>query len=167
MRILVNFAVAALAVSMPGLAQAQEQIIRSFMLEDISEFMGMMNGSMAAVQAGERPGDIEATLTYENGETADFMAMNCEPGDAVMRRACTHFLITKDFEMKSAQIARALSARFDAAWYADTTFENIFVLRRMDWISNGVTPGHLGSALFEFSIGIDMTREMVVEANGG
>lgn len=156
-------------LSVPVTATAQDfdnGVIRSFSMQDIGGIMEMMGGAMADVSEGPRDTDLSTVLTYEDGTTVDFMAMNCEPGPYVMARACTQFRISKAFEVKDAATASALSAEFDANWYGDHAIGNLFELRRMDWISNGVTPRHLGAAIDEFQLGVARAREEVERVNG-
>lgn len=165
MRALKCLALALVLGALPEAAMAQSEVIESFSMTDIGELMDSIGGTMSEVSEGEEPGDLEAFVTYASGDTAFFRAMNCEAGEMIKQRQCAYFSLTKAFEMKSAKAAEALSLDFDAAWYADLASENWFIIRRMDWISNGVTRQHLGAALFEFSEGISNARRAVAEAD--
>lgn len=158
--------IAALGLLAPELVMAQDRVVRSFSIAKIGELMGMMGGTVGAAQAGQEEGDIEAVLTYASGDTAQIVARNCEPGSSLVERVCSHFILLKTFQMKDARTAAAFSAGFDAPWYADTAYGNTFEIRRMDWISNGVTTAHLGSTLGEFSEGIRKLKPEVEMANG-
>ena len=165
MRGLKCLALALVLGALPEAAEAQSEVIHSFSMTDIGELMGSIGGTMSEMSEGDEPGDLEAFVTYATGETALFRAMNCEAGGTIKERQCAYFSLTKAFEMKSASAAEALSLDFDAAWYADLASENWFIIRRMDWISNGVTRQHLGAALFEFSEGVSNARRAVADAD--
>ena len=139
-------------------AAAQDRVVRSFTLADIGQIMEVIGGSMGEVAPDAQPGELEVTLTYGDGETAIFRGINCAAGDVPSARACTHFALIKAFELPSARAASDLSAKFDAAWFADSAEDRTFTIHRMDWVVNGVTLGHLGAAIDEFGRGVAVVR---------
>lgn len=151
----------ALAVTHSAHAQAESsEIIRSFTATDIRQMMEELGGSTGTASVPESETDIDALaeivvpLTYSNGTTAKLLGMNCNSAERVEHRRCTHFLLTKHFEFRNAETAALAARAFSMLWYSTESDGSQMELRRMDWISNGVTRAHLTSALEEFGKGL-------------
>jgi len=98
--------------------------------------------------------EVVVPLTYSNGTTANLFGMNCATAERIESRQCTHFMLTKRFEFRNAEIADLAARAFNMLWYSTESDGSQMELRRMDWISNGVTRDHLQSALEEFGNGL-------------
>ena len=153
--------VLALAVTHGAHAQSESsEIIRSFTATDIRQMMEELGGSAGAATVPESETDVDALaevvvpLTYSNGTTANLFGMNCDTAERIENRQCTHFMLTKRFEFRNAEIAELAARAFNMLWYSTESDGSQMELRRMDWISNGVTRDHLQSALEEFGSGL-------------
>jgi hypothetical protein len=144
-------------------AQAQSEgsaIIRTFTATDIGQMMEELGGSADNVSAPISGSDthelaeIVVPLTYGSGTTANLFGMNCDSAEPIENRQCTHFLLTKRFEFRNAEIAALAAQAFNMLWYSTEADGSQMEIRRMDWISNGVTRDHLQSTLEEFGLGL-------------
>ncbi len=152
-----------LALAGTHCAHAQSEgsaIIRSVTAADIRQLMGELGGSASTASAPESeagsdaPSEIVVLLTYSSGMTASFFGMNCGPAERIEHRQCTHFMLSKTFEFQDADTAALAAQAFNMLWYSTESDGSQMYLRRMDWISNGVTRDHLQSALEEFGNGL-------------